>query len=199
VSEVTPRVGELRPGGRAERVRSAVLGAASALLSEVGYEMMSVEDVATRAGVHKTTVYRRWPTKAALTADAVALHATEVIPIPDTGAVASDLRLLVRQVVASNGTAQGTRQARSFVAAAATSNELAELMHTFWSQRLELSAQIIERGIDRGELPAATDANLIIEMVIGPIWLRLLLTNEPITEEFADQIVELVVAGITRV
>jgi len=190
-----PRVGEQRPGGRGERVRAAVLGAAAELLTEVGYDKMKIEDVATRAGVHKTTVYRRWPTKAELTADAAALHSAEAVPIPDTGTLIEDLRLLAREVVVNIGTEAGSRRSRSIAAAAATSDELAASMHGFWSHRLALSGEVVERAIERGELPPTADANLMIEMVIGPLWLRLLLTGEPITEEVADRIVELVIAG----
>ena len=197
MSTTRPRVGEQRPGGRAERVRTAVLGAAAELLTEVGYDKMSVEDVAARAGVHKTTVYRRWPTKAALTADAASLHSADAVPIPDTGTMVGDLRLLAREVVANIGTEGGARRSRSIAAAAATSDELATAMHGFWAHRLALSAEVVERAIHRGELPASIDANLIIETVIGPLWLRLLLTGEPITEELADQVVELVIAGAT--
>ncbi len=191
-----PRVGEQRPGGRAERVRSSVLQAATELLTEVGYDKMSVEAVAARAGVHKTTVYRRWPTKAELTADAAALHSADAVPIPDTGTVVGDLRLLAREVVANIGTDGGARRSRSIAAAAAASDELATAMHGFWAHRLALSADVIDRAIQRGELPASADANLIIETVIGPLWVRLLLTGEPITEELADHVVELITAGI---
>jgi len=190
-----PRVGDQRPGGRAERVRSAVMEAAAELLTEVGYEKMSMEDVAARAGVHKTTVYRRWPTKAALTADAAELHSADAVPIPDTGDVISDLKLLAREVAANIGSEGGSRRSRSIAAAAATSDELAEAMHGFWAHRLALSGEVVERAIHRGELPASTDANLIIETVIGPLWLRLLLTGEPVTEELADHVVDLVTAG----
>lgn len=196
MSETEPRVGEQRPGGRAERVRSAVLGAAAELLTEVGYEQMSVEDVAARAGVHKTTVYRRWPTKADLTADAVQLHSAEAIPIPDTGSVVEDLKLLARDVVANIGTEGGSRRSRSIAAAASTSDELATAMHGFWAHRLSLSGDVVKRAIERGELPASADANLIIETVIGPLWLRLLLTGEPITEDLADEVVELLATGL---
>lgn len=195
MSTKEPRVGEQRPGGRAERVRTAVLSAAAELLADVGYDKMKVEDVAARAGVHKTTVYRRWPTKAELTADAAALHSAEAVPIPDTGAFVEDLRLLAREVVVNIGTEAGARRSRSIAAAAATSDELAEAMQGFWAHRLALSAAVVERAIERGELPATSDANLIIEMVIGPLWLRLLLTGEPITGDVADRIVELVIAG----
>lgn len=190
-----PRVGEQRPGGRAERVRTAVLEAAAELLTEVGYDRMSVEDVAARAGVHKTTVYRRWPTKAELTADAAALHSAEAVPMPDTGTIRGDLQLLARQVVANIGTEGGSRRSRSVTAAAAASDELTAAMHNFWAHRLALSCEVVERAIERGELSASTDANLVIETVIGPLWVRLLLTGEPITEELADSVVELVVAG----
>ncbi|GJM37680.1 MAG: TetR family transcriptional regulator [Acidimicrobiales bacterium] len=196
MSDRTPRVGEQRPGGRAERVRTAVLEAAAELLTEVGYEKMSVEDVAARAGVHKTTVYRRWPTKAELTADAAQLHSADAVPIPDSGSVVGDLQLLAREVVANIGTEGGSRRSRSIAAAAATSEELATAMHGFWAHRLALSAVIVERAIRRGELAPTTDANLIIETVIGPLWLRLLLTGEPITEDLADEVVRLVTTGM---
>lgn len=186
---------QLKVGGRAARVRTAVLQAAAELLTEVGYDKMSVEDVAARAGVHKTTVYRRWPTKAALTADAASLHSADAVPIPDTGTVVGDLKVLAREVVANIGTEGGSRRSRSIAAAAATSDELAAAMHGFWANRLALSAEVVERAIERGELPASTDANLVIETVIGPLWVRLLLTGEPISEELADQVVELVTSG----
>jgi AcrR family transcriptional regulator len=196
MSTAKPRVGAQRPGGRAERVRTSVLQAAAELLTEVGYDKMSVEEVAARAGVHKTTVYRRWPTKAELTADATALNSADAVPIPDTGDLVKDLKSLARDIVANIGTEGGARRSRSIAAAAASSDELATAMHGFWAHRLTLSAQVIERAIQRGELPTDTDATLIIETVIGPLWVRLLLTGEPITEELADQVVELVTPGI---
>lgn len=195
MSSETLRVGDKRPGGRAMRVRNAVLRAASELLTEVGYDEMSIEDVAARAGVHKTTVYRRWSNKARLTADAAALHTTETVPIPDTGTIEGDLKMLAREIVANIGTKGGSRQTRSITAAAAASDELADAMHSFWANRLSLSAQVVERAITRGELPADTNTKLLIETVIGPLWVRLLLTGDPITNDLADQIVDLVLEG----
>ncbi len=193
-----PRVGQKRPGGRAARVRADVLAAAAERLTAVGYDQLSVEDVAQRAGVHKTTVYRRWPTKAELVADAVRLHSEEAVPIPDTGTVLGDLQAFARQIVATIGSEGGARRSRSITAAAATSDELAASMHTFWHERLAGSAPIVHRAIERGELPETTDPNLIIETIIGPLWVRLLLTGEPLTDELADRVAELVVAGATH-
>ena len=193
--ETQPRVGEQRPGGRAARVRAAVLGATAELLTEVGYEHLTVEDVATRAGVHKTTVYRRWSTKPELIADAVRVQSAENVPIPDTGALIGDLRQLARDVAANIGTEGGARRSRTIIAAAASSDELAAEVHTFWAHRLALCAPIVDRAIDRGEIPDGVDADLIIEAVVGPIWLRLLVTGEPIDDDLIDGIARLVTSG----
>jgi len=191
------RVGEQRPGGRAARVRSDVLAATADLLNTVGYERLSIEDVAAEAGVHKTTVYRRWTSKAELVADAVRRNAEQAVPMPDTGSLFGDLQVLGRNVVANIGSEGGSLRSRSIVAASTGSDELMAELHSFWAERLATSEVIVERAISRGEVPAGTDANLIIEAVVGPIWLRLLLTGEPIDADFADRIADLVTTGAT--
>jgi AcrR family transcriptional regulator len=198
MTKTQPRVGEQRPGGRAARVRAAVLDAAAELLTDGGYDQLSVEDVAARAGVHKTTVYRRWPTKAGLIADAVSVHSEQNVPIPDTGTLLGDLQAFARAIVANIASEGGTRRSRSIVAAAATSDDLTAGMHSFWAERLDSSATIVERAIERGELAPEADANLIIETVIGPLWVRLLLTGEPISDDLADRVAELVTVGATH-
>ena len=190
-----PRVGEQRPGGRAARVRSAILEATAELLNEVGYDDLSVEEVAVRAGVHKTTVYRRWPTKPGLIADAARVHSDQHVPIPDTGSLLGDLRALARAVAANIGSETGARRSQSIAAAAGASPELAANMHVFWAERLTASGKVVERAIERGELPASTDASLVVETLIGPMWVRLLLTGEPITTDLADRVAEFVGAG----
>jgi AcrR family transcriptional regulator len=190
-----PRVGEQRPGGRAERVRTAVLEATSELLLQVGYDRLTVDEVAARAGVHKTTVYRRWPTKPELITEAVRLHADENVPAPDTGSLLGDLQALATDVIATLSSEGGARRSRSIVAAAATSDELADGLHTFWAHRIAATTPVIERAITRGELPPDSDATLIIETLVGPIWLRLLLTGEPIDDDLASRLAALVSAG----
>ena len=195
MEQTAPRVGEQRPGGRAARVRSAVLDATSALLTEVGYDQLSIDDVASRAGVHKTTVYRRWPTKPALIADAARVQSAKDVPIPDTGTLLGDLQALAREVARSIGTDGGARRARTIIAAAASSDELTDVMHAFWSHRLGEASAIIQRAVDRRELPDTADADVIIEAVVGPIWLRLLLTGHAVDDAYTDQIAELVTNG----
>jgi len=190
-----PRVGDQRPGGRAARVRTDVLEAAFALLGEVGYEQLSMEAIAKKAGVHKTTVYRRWPTKAELVLDATRTHSEQNIPIPDTGSLHGDLVQLARGVVATIGSEPGSRRSLSIVAAAAASADLTAALHTFWAERLTATAPIVERAIERGELPASSDPTVIIETLIGPLWIRLLLTGEAIDDDLAGRVADLVSAG----
>jgi AcrR family transcriptional regulator len=191
----TDRVGRQRPGGRAARVRTDVLRAATDILGEVGYDGLSMEAVAERAGVHKTTVYRRWPTKAELVLDTATEQSAEAVPIPDTGTFLGDLQAFARSVAANMTSGSGARRSTSIVIAAASSDHLTESMHQFWAHRFALASVIVERAVERGDVPADTDPSLIIEALIGPLWVRLLLTGEPVTDDLADRIAALVDAG----
>ena len=189
-------VGTRRPGGRSARVRDAVLAATNDLLSEDGYEALRVEAVAARAGVHKTTVYRRWPSKAVLVADAARERSRRMVPVPDTGSFAGDLRALARAIAANIGSPEGARRTRTLVVAAATSTDVAEVSLDFWAERFALTGTIVDRAVERGELPERTDSRLVIETLIGPMYVRLLLTGEPVDRAFADRVAALVAAGV---
>ena len=191
----TARPGLRRPGGRTAKVRAAVLLATEAALADGGYEALSIEDVARRAGVHKTTVYRRWPSKAELVADALRERSTARVEVPDTGTLAGDLRALARAVVANIGSDDGSAITRNLLAATITSDAVADDMPKFWSERLQLTGAIIDRAVARGELPAGVDPNVILETLIGPLYVRLLLTGEPLTRAVADQVARIVAAG----
>jgi AcrR family transcriptional regulator len=172
-----------------------VLVATAELLDEVGYEAVTYDEIASRAGVDKTTVYRRWPSKLELIADALDLHSEQQVPVPDTGTLAGDLTALAAAVAANITSTGGARRSTSMVAATAHSDELAETVHQFMSRRVALTAPIVERAIERGELPADTDPRLVIEALVGPIWFRLLLTGEPIENAFLSALVTLVETG----
>ncbi len=193
-------VGSQRPGGRAARVRRDVHAAVLGLLVEVGYADLAVDEVARRAGVHKTTVYRRWPAKADLVLDAVLQASGESLPVPDTGSLAEDLRLLARGVVVNLTTEPGASLARALISASLPSAELTEAMARYWSERFALAQVMVERATDRGELASspvgAVPPDLVIESLIGPLWVRFLLTDRTIDNALADRTAALVAAGL---
>ncbi len=185
-----------RPGGRSARVRASVLLATLQELTETGYTALSLESIARRAGVNKTSVYRRWGTRDTLVLDAVLQRASQRVPIPDTGSVRGDLLELAREIIANNSTPETQAVIRAFVAEAPRQSALAAGGREFWAARFTADRQIIQRAIDRGELPPATDPDLIIEALLGPLYLRLLITRQPLDTTYAERLVDLLLAGL---
>jgi AcrR family transcriptional regulator len=196
-SHLPQRVGERRPGGRSARVRSAILDATIEALATTNYDDLRVDDIAARAGVNKTTVYRRWPTKADLVTAAALANSGRAIPVPDTGSLHADLRALARSVATSIGTEPGRHITRNLVAAALAADETADAMADFWSERLALTGLIVDRAIARGELDDSVDPTTIIETLIGALYVRLLMTGEPVDSNTADTVASIVHHGVT--
>jgi AcrR family transcriptional regulator len=176
-----------RPGGRSARIREAVRQATLVELAEHGYRGLAVENVAARSGVHKTTVYRRWKDADGLIADALELARGESWPIPDTGTIEGDLREIVRLVHDGFADPQAGPIASAFVTAAVQSTPSAQALHEFFAARLQDSAQVVRRAVRRGELPPETDAAEVIRVAVAPIYYRLFITREPVTERDADR------------
>ena len=194
-NDQSPRPVRQRPGGRSARVRAAVLAATLEVLAEMGYDDVSVEAIAARAGVHKTTVYRGWPTKADLVSDAMRERGAHLVPIPDSGNFRDDLIALAQAVANTMRSPADQRMGRNLVAASNSGEALDQRSVSFWAERLRLNSHVVDRAIARGELPEHTDSNLVIETLIGPLFLRLLLTGEPIDADVASAIARLVAAG----
>jgi len=177
-------------------VRAAAIRATFAELAEGGYAALSLERVADRAGVHKTTLYRRWGAREELVLEAMLERAGEHIAVPDTGSLREDLLGLARTAAANAASPEVAAMARAVAAEAPHDSRLAAANRRFWAERLALDAVIVERAVERGEVPPGIDAARVIESVLGPIHLRLLLTGEPVDRSFLDGIVETVVNGI---
>ncbi|HEX2358219.1 MAG TPA: TetR/AcrR family transcriptional regulator [Solirubrobacterales bacterium] len=185
-----------RPGGRSARVRTDAIAATLAELAERGYSALSLERVARRAGVNKTTLYRRWGTREKLVLDAMLDRAGEQISVPDTGSLRDDLLELARTAAANAVRPEVAAMARAVAAESPRDGRLAAANRRFWSERLALDGVIVERAIERGEVPAGTDPTQVIESVLGPIHLRLLLTGEPVDRRFLEGGVDVVMDGI---
>ncbi|YCN57972.1 TetR/AcrR family transcriptional regulator [Rhodococcus erythropolis] len=141
-----------RPGGRSARVREAVLAATAAELSERGFAAMSIEDIAARSGVHKTTIYRRWSTLSQLVADAAVEVSATTVPIPDTGSIESDLREMARSIVALVTSESGGALVAALFSDAVRTPEVARLKREFYSARYELADIVVRRAVERGEI-----------------------------------------------
>jgi AcrR family transcriptional regulator len=179
--------GTARPGGRTARVAESVFAAAIAELSTRAYADVSVESIAARAGVHKTTVYRRWGSKAEIIAQALAGAASASIPVPDTGRVEEDLRALARAVQAVLAAPEGAAITTALIVGGLTSPEIAGVMSQFWAGRLAAISAIVDRAARRGQLPAGTDPGALMHAMVAPLYYELLVTHVPITERDADR------------
>ena len=179
-------LGATRPGGRTAKNTAAVLAAAIDELSERDYADISVESIAARAGVHKTTVYRRWGSKVEVIRQAMASAAVAHIQVPDTGSVDSDLLLLARAVQAVLSAPQGAAITRALIVGGLASSELAGIMRQFWAVRLAAVTVIVERAVSRGELPAGTDPATLMRVMSAPLFYQLLVAQLPVTEEDAN-------------
>jgi AcrR family transcriptional regulator len=188
--------GMRRPGGRTARVRAAAIAATLAELADVGYSALSLESVAKRAGVGKTTLYRRWGTREELVLEAMLERAGERISVPDTGSLREDLLELAGTAAANAATPEVAAMARAVAAESPYDPRLAAANRRFWAERLALDGAIIERAIERGEIERGTDPVRVIESVLGPIHLRLLLTGEVVDRPFLEGIVDTVLNGI---
>nr|BEK70557.1 TetR/AcrR family transcriptional regulator [Kitasatospora purpeofusca] len=184
-----------RPGGRAARVREAVLTAALDVLAEEGVAGLSIAAVAARAGVNETTVYRRWGSREKLVLDAMITGSTEGIPVPDTGDVRTDLAAFARALADYLATPTGRGVARA-AALSSEDAELAEAWHAFWRSRLDQAGVIVDRAVDRGELPAGTEAALALELLCAPIQTRALLGHRPIEPDLPERLADTVLDGL---
>jgi AcrR family transcriptional regulator len=162
-----------RPGGRSARVRAAVLDAVAAVIAEQEVGGLTIDAVARRAGVARTTVYRRWPTRGALIADLLVSRARLEIPAPDTGTLEGDLGALTTAAAAA---LRGPNLSilRAAVSTSAAGDDVAAAFGIYWAERTRVVAMIIERAVQRGEAPADTDPVLVLQAAAGPLWLTAL-------------------------
>jgi AcrR family transcriptional regulator len=177
--------GTRRPGGRTERTRRAALDATLELLGERGYAELTVEAVADRSGVHKTTLYRRWESAEGLVAAALLMGTEQEWAAPDTGSLEGDLRAVTVELVRFF-TEPGLRELPiASISAAFLSPRAADALREFYVDRHARSAAIVERALARGEVPPGTDAVEVVRVACGPVFYRLFVSREGVTPEDA--------------
>ena len=192
---MTAQPGTLRPGGRTARVREAVLAAVLDALAETRYRDLTVEQVAQRAGVAKTTVYRRWGSIEGLVLDLMRDQTARRVPTPDTGDLDADMRALARGILAIYQDPAINALIASMVAAAVHLPEARQTLSEFFVTRITDMGIIAERAVSRGELPADTDTVEVIRMLGAPFYYRMFITGEPVDEALADRAAAAAVAA----
>ncbi|MCX4640537.1 TetR/AcrR family transcriptional regulator [Streptomyces sp. RPA4-5] len=187
------RHGTRRSGGprKAQEIFDATLD----LLAEKGYEGLTIEGVAQRSGVNKTTIYRWWPSKGALLGAAlIGARQLDFTP-PDTGSLAGDLETLLHTVVTLLTTRPASDIAVSVLGAATQSPELAVHVRDFFADRIALERPVFDRAIARGELAADTDTTLLMDLLAGAAWVRVVLRQLPLEKGFVSRTVGTLLNG----
>ncbi len=181
-----------RPGGGSAAIIAAVLDAVLDELGMRGYARLSVEEVALRAGVNKTSIYRRWPTKSELVRAALLALREDDAPLPDTGALGTDLLELLRRKTAKMSVPRGRSLVRALMAD--EDPELAKLTRSI-HERSTGPAPVFERAILRGELHPRTDTALLLEVVCAPLYHRAFILQEQVDDAFLTGVIDTVLRG----
>jgi AcrR family transcriptional regulator len=185
----------VRTGGRSARVREAVLSAVLHELDVNGYAGLSVEGVASRAGVNKTTIYRRWPTLDDLLVDALMTWSEDAIPGRETGSIETDLLTLGRELADQLNGGIGRQIVAVVLTAGLRSPQLREATRRYFDQQAVRAQPIVAQAIDRGELPANTDANALLTTFRAPLFYRMVTTGDPIDEDAIAQTTRVTLAA----
>jgi AcrR family transcriptional regulator len=161
------------------------------LLAKKGFSEFTIEAVAAHASVGKATVYRWWPDKAALIADAFASSTTRKLHFPDTGSVRTDMSQQMRQLVKILLSRRGRIVSAMLGAGQSDNNLIAAFRERFLKPRRQEAYATLRRGILRGQLGKNVDMNLILDSLYGPIYMRFLIRHDKLTPEFVDGLCEL--------
>lgn len=189
-----------RPPGRprSEPARVAILRSTLKLLGQNGFSDLTIEAVAAHANVGKATVYRWWPNKAALITDAFASSTGRKLNFPDTGSVFTDMNQQMRQVVKIFRSPRGRILSAILAAGQSDKDVIGAFRERFMKPRRQEAYATIRRGIQRGELRANVDLDVLLDSLYGPIYMRFLIRHDKLTTNFVDSLCKLVLGGARR-
>lgn len=185
------RPGRPRDAGADE----AILEASAAVLAEYGPAGFTVDAVAARAGCGKATIYRRWPSRAHLmleTTQQAGIHVDD----PDTGSVADDLVAILTVLAQKMLHSDVGRLTAATMAEAAVNPATRDLYAEFVAERREIPRSVLARGVERGELAADTDVDLVLDLLSGPVFVRGFMTQAPVDEVLLRRVVDYVLDGV---
>ena len=170
---------------RNDAARDAILDAAFRLLSGPEAAELTIEAIAAEAGVGRQTIYRWWPSKGAVLADALIRHARVVVPERDTGTFTGDLAAFLTDSFAGLAEQGYAARLRQIVAVAQQDEHVARLLRDFTAVRRAALRALLERGRDAGELAQDADLDMLVDMAYGVLYYRLLVGHAPLDENAA--------------
>ncbi|WP_422774594.1 TetR/AcrR family transcriptional regulator [Plantactinospora sp. WMMC1484] len=162
-----------------------MLDAVRAQLVECGYDALGIDAVAERSGVHRTTVYRRWRDVGGLLADVLAEATADDWRPPDTGSLEGDLRALNAGVYAA--LTEDPPVTAALIAASFRSAPAAEALRSFWADRYDRCAVVVERAVRRGEIPAGAEPRRLLVAATAPLYHELVLLRSPADPRLAAE------------
>jgi AcrR family transcriptional regulator len=168
---------------RNDAAQAAILDATFRLLSGPGTEAVTIDAIAAEAGVGRQTIYRWWPSKGAVVADALARHARVVVPVRDTGSFAGDLAAFFTDSFAGLENEVLADRLRQIVAEAQRDEHVARVLADFTAVRRAALRALLERGRAAGELAADADLDMLVDMAYGVLYYRLLVRHAPLDEK----------------
>ena len=196
VTEAQPRPRPGRP--RSEESRTAVLRATSELLHEVGLRTMTTEEIASRSGASKATIYKWWPNKYAVAVEAFLSEMAVESADPDTGSAREDFHLALRGMVHFYTGENGRAYAQLVGEAQFDPKIGAELRDHLVGSRRELVRAIWDRGVARGELREDVDPEVAIDLIFGPAMYRLVAGHAPLDDTAAEAVVDAAIRGLAH-
>ncbi|HZX02292.1 TetR/AcrR family transcriptional regulator [Kribbella sp.] len=177
-----------RPGGRSARVGAEVHQAVTDLISERGYGNFTVGDVAARAGVADSSIYRRWGSLETLLADVAITRLNAQSPMPDTGSLTGDLRTYAAQVAREITGPDGLALLRLAIALSDTGDQGLRARGDVLAERGRQLQSMLDRAAERGE--PAPDALGVLDHVMAPMYIRVLFGLGPLTPDYTDGLVD---------
>jgi AcrR family transcriptional regulator len=185
----TPKAADERIDERVRRSKEAVMAATFELLSETGLAGVSVDAVAARSGVAKTTIYRHWSSRAALLLDACAKMSAKREP-PGTGSLKGDIAALMKDLAERLQTARFSATLPSVIDAAERDPDIARVHARLHAGLISAFRAVIEGAQRRGELPRNREATGFVAMLIGPLFYRRWFSREPLDRQFVKEVIE---------
>ena len=182
---------------RSEEARLSILRSTLKLLAEKGFSELTIEAVAAHAAVGKATVYRWWPDKAALIADAFASNTTSELHFPDTGSLRKDMSQQMEQLIKILRSRRGRIVSAMLGAGQNDPNLIAAFRERFMMPRRREAYATLRRAIKRGQLRKNVDMDLILDSLYGPIYMRFLIQHDRLTPAFVEGLCSLTLGPAT--